>query len=73
MFVGALVETLRSARDAGKLPDLAPEAMLLLIASYCIVAHGAPVVREVLYGEATSPEEMREHYLAAMKRLFRAD
>lgn len=72
-FVAVLVDSLRKARDAGKLPDLAPEAMLLVIAAYSIVAHGAPVVREVLYGESATPEEMREHYLSAIKRLCRVD
>ncbi len=72
-FVGGLVDELRKARDAGTLPDIEPEAMLMVTASYCIVAHGAPVVRQVLYGEETTSTDMREQYLAAIRRLLRTE
>ena len=68
-FVQHLVNDLRKARDEGKLPDIDPEALIMGIASYCVVAHGAPVIRQVLYREEATSDAMREHYLAAVRRL----
>jgi AcrR family transcriptional regulator len=68
-FMRELIRGLGAARDAGKLPALEPEALVLAIASYGLVAHGAPVIRELLYGESGPDDAMREHFLSFVRRL----
>jgi AcrR family transcriptional regulator len=50
-FVQQMISVLRASRDAGALPDIEPEALVMAIAAYGVVAHGAPVIRQMLYGE----------------------
>lgn len=64
-----LLGGLRAARDEGKLPELEPEALVMAIAAYGVVAHGAPVIRELLYGEGANQETMRAHFLTVVRRL----
>ena len=68
-FVRQLINGLRASRDAGTLPDIEPEALIMAMAAYGVVAHGAPVIRQMLYGEEATSDAMREHFLAVVRRL----
>lgn len=68
-FVRQLIAGLRASRDAGVLPDIEPEALIMTIAAYGVVAHGAPVIRQILYGEEATSDAMRDHFLAVVRRL----
>jgi AcrR family transcriptional regulator len=68
-FLREFIARLGAARDAGKLPDLAPEALVMALASYGVVAHGAPVIRQLLYGESAPSDAMRDHFLMFVRRL----
>lgn len=69
-FVRHLLDGLRASRDAGSLPNLEPEALVMTIAAYGVVAHGAPVIRQLLYGQEATSDAMREDYLAVIRRLL---
>jgi hypothetical protein len=68
-FVQQMLGVLRASRDAGALPDIEPEALVMAIAAYGVVAHGAPVIRQMLYGEEATSDAMREDFLAMVRRL----
>ena len=42
----------------------------MTIAAYGVVAHGAPVIRQLLYGQEATSDAMREDYLAVIRRLL---
>jgi AcrR family transcriptional regulator len=68
-FMRELIRGLGAARDAGRLPGLEPEALVMALASYGLVAHGAPVIRGWFYAEGSPDNAMREHYLSFVRRL----
>ena len=71
-FVQQMISVLRASRDAGALPDIEPEALVMAIAAYGVVAHGAPVIRQMLYGEVATSAAMREDFLTVVRRLVGA-